>query len=124
VLLPTCLTPTSTPATSATVAPCPYHLSATLSASTIGALSNYTITNDGADFTIGKATASVTPAAANKTYGASDPALTGTLSGFLAADGVTASYSRTAGETVAASPYTISASLAPAAVLANYTITS
>ena len=30
-----------------------------------------------------------------------DPALTGTLSGFLAADGVTAIYSRTAGETVA-----------------------
>ena len=41
------------------------------------------------------------PNAASKTYGAADPALTGTLTGFLAADGVTATYSRTAGETVA-----------------------
>ena len=46
----------------------------------------------------------MTPNAAAKTYGNSDPALTGTLSGFLAADGVTATYSRTAGETVAGSP--------------------
>ena len=35
----------------------------------------------------------------------------GALSGFLAADGVTATYTRTAGETVAGSPYTISATL-------------
>ena len=42
----------------------------------------------------------MTPDAASKTYGAADPALTGTLTGFLAADGVTATYSRTAGETV------------------------
>ena len=52
-----------------------------------------------------------------------DPAFTGTLSGFLAADGVTATYSRTAGETVAGSPYTISATLSPAAALGNYSIT-
>ena len=49
--------------------------------------------------------------------------LTGELAGFLAGDGVTASYSRTAGETVAGGPYTISATLAPEAVLGNYTIT-
>src|SRR5207247_2060011 len=60
---------------------------------------------------------------ASKTYGSADPTFTGTLSGFLAADGVTASYSRTAGETVAGSPYTISATLSPAGVLGNYTIT-
>ena len=47
----------------------------------------------------------MTPNAASKTYGTADPALTGTLSGFLAADGVTAVYSRTAGETVAGGPY-------------------
>jgi len=41
----------------------------------------------------------VTPNAASKIYGSSDPALTGTLSGFLAADGVTVAYSRAAGET-------------------------
>ena len=65
----------------------------------------------------------MTPNAASKTYGDADPALTGTLSGFLAADGVTATYSRTAGETVAGGPYTISATLSPAGVLGNYTIT-
>src|SRR4029077_1412275 len=69
-------------------------------------------------------TASVTPNAASKTYGGADPAFTGTLSGFLAGDNVTASYSRTAGESVAGSPYTISATLSPTGVLANYTITS
>src|SRR4029079_8610740 len=67
--------------------------------------------------------ASVTPNAASKTYGDADPAFSGTLTGFLAADGVTATYSRTPGETVAGSPYTIGAVLSPAAVLGNYTIT-
>ena len=65
----------------------------------------------------------MTPNAASKTYGAADPTFTGTLTGFLAADGVTATYSRTAGESVAGSPYTISATLSPAGVLGNYTIT-
>jgi hypothetical protein len=67
--------------------------------------------------------ASVTPDAKTKVYGDADPTLTGTLTGFLVADGVTAAYSRTAGETVAGSPYTISAVLSPAGVLGNYTIT-
>ena len=65
----------------------------------------------------------MTPNAASKIYGAADPALTGTLSGFLAGDGVTATYSRTAGETVLGGPYTISAMLSPAGVLTNYNIT-
>src|SRR5207249_768453 len=42
---------------------------------------------------------------------------------FLAGDGVTATYSRAAGETVAGSPYTISATLSPPGVLGNYQIT-
>mgnify|MGYP000265017249 FL=1 len=50
--------------------------------------------------------------------------MTGTLSGFVAADNVTAIYSRTAGETVAGSPYTVSATLSPTGALANYTVTS
>ena len=86
-------------------------------------LGNYTITYNTASFTITTKAASVTPNAASKMYGAADPAFTGTLTGFLAADGVTATYSRTAGETVAGGPYTISAVLSPAAVLGNYTIT-
>src|SRR4029077_8853326 len=99
----------------------PYTISATLSPAAV--LTNYNITYNTAEFTITTRPASVTPAAASKEYGAADPALTGTLSGFLAADGVTASYSRTAGETVLGGPYTISATLSPAAALTNYNIT-
>ena len=51
------------------------------------------------------------------------PRFTGTLTGFVAADGITATYSRTSGETVAGSPYTISATLSPAGELGNYDIT-
>jgi hypothetical protein len=101
----------------------PYHITATLNSAVSGALNNYAITNAGANFTIGAKSASVTPDAKSKTYGDADPALTGTLVGFLPSDGVTASYSRTAGETVLGGPYTISASLSPSAVLSNYAIT-
>src|SRR5207249_4012984 len=104
-----------------TVAGGPYTISAVLSPAAV--LTNYTITYNTAAFTINKAAASVTPASATKVYGASDPVLTGTPSGFLASDAVTATYSRTAGETVAGSPYVISATLSPAGVLGNYQIT-
>jgi hypothetical protein len=67
--------------------------------------------------------ASVTPSSATKVYGASDPAFSGSLSGFLAADGVTAIYARDAGENVVGSPYLITATLSPAGVLSNYNIT-
>ena len=76
-----------------------------------------------ANFIITKKAASVTPTAASKIYGAADPVLAGTLAGFLAADSVTATYSRTAGETVGGNPYTISAMLSPSGVLGNYAIT-
>ena len=88
-----------------------------------GVLGNYNITYNTADFTIEKKDASVTPNPSSKTYGELDPVFTGTLVGFLAGDGVTAIYNRTGGETVAGSPYTISATLAPAGVLGNYNIT-
>src|SRR4029077_5157905 len=96
-------------------------ISASLSPAAV--LTNYSITHGTANFTINAALASVTPVAASKTYGTADPTLTGTVSGFLAADSVTATYSRTAGETVIGGPYTISATLSPAAVLRNYPIT-
>jgi hypothetical protein len=86
-------------------------------------LSNYNITFNTAQFTITQASASVTPNAAGKVYGTADPALTGTLTGFLSSDNVTATFSRTAGETVAGGPYTIGAVLSPTAVLSNYNIT-
>src|SRR5207244_1059455 len=88
-----------------------------------GVLGNYNITYNTATFTITAKAASVTPNAASKVYGDADPALSGVLVGFVAGDGVTATYSRTAGETVAGNPYTISATLSPAGVLGNYEIT-
>jgi hypothetical protein len=90
---------------------------------TAGSAADYTITAVAGSYSITKLAASVTPNAATKVYGTPDPALTGTLSGFLPADGVTATYSRTSGESVGGSPYTISATLSPTAVLANYAIT-
>jgi hypothetical protein len=107
--------------TGETVVGSPYAISATLSP--VAVLSNYSITYNTANFTIAPKAASVTPDAVSKTYGQADPALTGTWSGFLAGDGVTATYSRTAGNTVGGSPFTISAALSPAGVLSNYTIT-
>jgi hypothetical protein len=74
-----------------------------------------------ARFTIARRVASVTPAAASKTYGSTDPPLTGVLAGFVASDNITAVYSRAPGEAVGT--YSISATLAPAAALANYAIT-
>ena len=71
---------------------------------------------------ITRAAASVTPGNGSKFFGTPDPAplTTGTLSGFVAGDNVTASYSRTAGELVGA--YAIAATLSPSSVLANYNI--
>ena len=56
--------------------------------------------------TVAPALASVMPDPLGKMYGAADPTLTGTLSGFLPSDTVMATYSRVAGETVAGGPYT------------------
>jgi hypothetical protein len=104
-----------------TVAGNPYEITAVLSPTEV--LSNYDITYNTADFTIDPKEASVIPDAAGKTYGDLDPAITGTLAGFLEADGVEASYSREPGETVAGSPYAITAVLSPTEVLSNYDIT-
>ena len=93
-----------------------YVISATLAPA--GVLVNYQLTYNTASFAIAKKAASVTPAAAGKVYGAVDPTLSGALVGFLAADNVTATYSRTAGEPVGV--YVISATLAPVGVLGNY----
>jgi len=96
-----------------------YNINATLSP--ISVLSNYNITYNTSVFTINKKIVSVTPSIASKIYGTSDPALTGTLSGFMPSDGVTAIYSRTTGDDVGT--YPISAILSPTGVLSNYIIT-
>jgi hypothetical protein len=91
--------------------------------SSVDVSANYNITYNGATFAIERKPASVTPAAKNKIYGNADPALTGSLTGFLPADNVTAAYNRTAGE-AAEGNYVINATLSPTTgVLDNYDIT-
>src|SRR5439155_9123067 len=91
----------------------PYHITATLNPA--GVLSNYTITNIGASFTINAKPATWTTNPKSKTYGDLDPNPLTTGSGdFLVADGVSATYSRASGETVTGGPYHITATLSPA----------
>ena len=102
-----------------TVAGGPY----AISQGSLTANSNYSIAFAGSTLAITPAAASVAPNAATKVFGTADPALTGTSSGFLASDNVATLYTRTAGENVLGSPYTIGATLSAAAgVLSNYTI--
>src|SRR4029077_7046614 len=102
----------------------PYHITATLAPA--AALSNYAITNAGANFTVNTRPATWTTNPNSKTYGDVDPnpLTTGNGTNFVAADNVTATYSRSAGESVLGGPYHITATLAPAAALSNYTITN
>ena len=93
-----------------TVAGSPY----AINQGTLSAGNNYALTYVGANFTITKKELSVNADVKSKTYGATDPTLTSTLVGFVSGQnqnntGVTgsASCSRTTGETVAGSPYTI-----------------
>ena len=84
---------------------------------------NYAVTTNTAGGSINPAPAAVSPAASGKVYGTVDPPLTGGLSGFVPADGITASFGRTAGSEVGV--YTISATLSTSvagALLTNYNI--
>src|SRR4029079_7871907 len=105
-----------------------YHITATLSATPASALDNYIITNNGAEFTINKRAATWTTNPASKTYGDPDtsPLTTGSGSNFVAADNVTATYSRVAGENASPPTYHITATLSatPASALDNYIITN
>src|SRR5207237_163250 len=119
------VTATYSRAAGESVAGGPYHITATLNAA-VGVLANYIITNHGASFTINARPAIWTTNPNSKTYGDNDPnPLTSGSGDFLAADNVTATYSRVAGETVAGGPYHITATLSAATgVLANYIITN
>src|SRR4029079_9501592 len=105
-----------------------YHITATLSATPLSALDNYTITNTGAEFTINKRAATWTTNPASKTYGDPNPSplTTGSGSNFVAADNVSATYSRVAGENASPPTYHITATLSatPASALDNYIITN
>src|SRR5204863_1341941 len=108
-----------------TVAGGPYHISATLSASLAGALANYNVTNNGNSFTINARNATWTTNANSKTLSNSDPVPLTTGSGnFLAADGVSASYSRAPGESVGTYHITATLSASVAGALNNYNVTN
>src|SRR4029079_4986880 len=84
--------------------------------------------NAGAEFTINKRLATWNTDPASKTYGDPDPSplTTGSGSNFVAADNVTASYTRVAGESASPPTYHITATLSatPLSVLDNYIITN
>src|SRR6185437_11520899 len=105
-----------------------YAFTATLHSTTLSDAQlaiNYAITNTGSTFTINTKSVTVLTANAGKTYGDSDPSplTTADLSGFLAGDNITATFSRAAGNNVAA--YHITTTLVdPDSRLFNYSITN
>ena len=84
---------------------------------------NYAITYVGANFTITTRPITVTAAAKTKIYGDSDPALTFTTSSLGTGVAIVGSLTRTAGETVASSPYPILQGTVTNANNPNYSIT-
>jgi hypothetical protein len=87
--------------------------------------SNYQGSNTGT-LVIGKAALTVAVNPASSVYGVAFPTFTGTLSGVLTGDGLTATYSTTATPTSpAGGTYTITATLVdPNSKLGNYTVTN
>ncbi len=83
--------------------------------------SNYTAAPDvTASIVVAKASLTITAVAKNKTYGASDPALTYTTSGLVSPDTMTGSLTRTTGEAVG--NYPITQGTVTVSASGNYTI--
>jgi hypothetical protein len=88
-------------------------------------LGNYAVTSTAGTLTITTAPLSVAVDNQSKVYGSANPALTGTLTGLVNSDNITASYATTATTGSAAGNYAITASLNdPNAKLLNYTVTT
>jgi hypothetical protein len=74
---------------------------------------------------VNKAALTVTANAATSVYGAAFPTFTGTLTGVVGSDGITATYATTATPTSPANSYVITATLVdPNSKLGNYTVTN
>jgi len=87
-------------------------------------LANYTVTNTPATLTIGKAALTVTPADVSRQYGVANPVFTGTVSGVVNNDGITATYSTTAVTLSDAGTYPITAAIVdPNSRASNYSVT-
>ncbi len=75
--------------------------------------------------TINKAAASVSPNAVTRSYGATNPVFTGSLSGFVAADAISGNFSCTATTNSAPGSYAITPTLNDSGTrLGNYTVTT
>jgi hypothetical protein len=86
---------------------------------------DYTTATQTMQLTVNKVPLSVTVNNQSMTYGGTVPALTGTLSGVVGADGITASYATTGTTSSPVSTYPITATLNdPNSKLGNYTVTN
>src|SRR5207244_2995785 len=87
-------------------------------------LGNYTVTVKNGALTILPAALSVTADDARRGYGAANPTLTGSLTGLLNGDAITANYGTPASAASVVGSYAIMATLSdPANKLANYNVT-
>ncbi len=103
-----------------TVAGSPYKASCTGAAN-----ANYNIVYVNGSITVTPAALTVSASNQTMTYGSSLPTLTGTLSGVVNGDGITASYSTTATSSSPVGSYPITASLNdPNSKLSNYAVTN
>jgi sugar lactone lactonase YvrE len=107
--------------TTATAASAVGSYAVTAAGGTLSASSNYTFTFVNGTLTVTAAPLTVTVNNASRLYGAANPAFSGTISGLLNGDTVTATYSSTAMTTSVVGPYAITAVLSGAA--ANYSAT-
>ncbi|GAA4393047.1 MBG domain-containing protein [Hymenobacter koreensis] len=115
------LTTAPTPATTATTASGHGSYDITVSG---GAATNYSFTYAKGTLTVGKAALLVTANNQNRTYGAANPALTGTLVGVKNNDAIAASYTTLAGLTTGIGQYPIVAAVvASEEILSNYNLT-
>jgi hypothetical protein len=94
-----------------------YPITATLAGT---ALPNYSVTVNPSTLTVTKTILTVTVNSATRVYGAADPTFTGTITGLVNGDTVTATYSSTDTVTSPVGTYPITPTLSGAA-LANYT---
>jgi hypothetical protein len=90
-----------------------------------GRLVNYSVTTNNGTLTVTQALLSVSADNQSRTYGAANPALTGTLIGVVNGDNFTASYSTTPDTNSAVGDYPIVPALNdPDSKLANYSVTT
>ncbi|HKW74951.1 MAG TPA: MBG domain-containing protein, partial [Terriglobales bacterium] len=90
-----------------------------------GVLPNYAVTITNGTLTVTQAPLSVTAANASRVYGDANPTFTGTITGLLNGDVITATYSTTATPASAVGTYAITPTLVdPNGKLGNYAVTS